>query len=68
MKKNVGTADRAIRGIVGIAAVAAYGMGILGGALGVAALVIGIVMITTAAVGWCPPYTLLGINTRGSAK
>jgi hypothetical protein len=37
----------------------------LQGALGIVALVAGIVMLGTAAIGWCPPYALLGINTCG---
>ena len=63
MKKNVGTIDRVIRAIVGIVAIAAYAMGMLQGTLGIVALVVGIVMLGTAAISWCPPYTLLGINT-----
>jgi hypothetical protein len=27
---------------------------------------IGLVLIGTAAIGWCPPYALLGINTCGA--
>jgi len=66
MKKNVGTVDRAIRGIAGIAAILAFAMGMLQGTLGIVALVVGIVLIATAALSWCPPYSLLGISTRGS--
>ena len=63
MKKNVGTIDRSIRALVGIAAIAANLLGMVGGTLGIAALVVGVVLIGTAAIGWCPPYSLLGINT-----
>ena len=63
MQKNVGTVDRAIRALVGIIAIAAYFTGMLQGALGIAALVVGIVMLGTATLGWCPPYAILGINT-----
>jgi hypothetical protein len=58
--KNVGSADRAIRIIVG---------------LGVLSLVfvgpqtpwgyLGLLPLVTGLVGWCPPYALLGINTCG---
>ena len=65
MQKNVGTIDRAIRAVVGIALLAAYFLGAVGGTMGIVALVIGIVMLGTAALGWCPPYSLLGINTCG---
>jgi hypothetical protein len=26
-------------------------------------LVVGLMMIGTAALGWCPPYSIFGINT-----
>lgn len=65
MQKNVGSIDRAIRALVGIALLAVYLLGGIQGALGIVVLVAGIVMLGTAAVGWCPPYSLLGINTCG---
>lgn len=65
MQKNVGSIDRAIRALAGIALLAAFFLGALQGAPGIVALVVGIVMLATAAIGWCPPYKLLGINTCG---
>ncbi len=63
MKKNIGTAERIIRVIVGI---------------GVLSLVVigpetkwgylGIVPLATGLVGWCPPYQLFGISTCKSGK
>ena len=63
MKVNEGTADRAIRVIVGVALVGAT----LAGAIGTWGW-IGIVPILTGAVGSCPAYSLLGINTCGLKK
>ena len=65
MQKNVGSIDRAIRALVGVGLLAAYLLGGIQGTLGIVALVAGIVMLGTAAIGWCPPYSLLGINTCG---
>jgi hypothetical protein len=65
MQKNVGSIDRAIRALAGIALLAVYFLGAVEGTLGIVALVAGVVMLFTAAVGWCPPYSLLGINTCG---
>lgn len=65
MKKNVGTVDRAIRGLAGIAAIVAYAMGMLEGTMAIVGLVVGVVLIATAVLSWCPPYALLGISTRG---
>jgi len=44
---------------------AVFFTGVAQGAFGIVALVAGIVMLGTAAIGWCPPYSLLGINTCG---
>ena len=70
MNKNVGTIDRSIRAIVGIAAIAAYTLDMVTGTMGIIALVVGIVMLGTSAIGWCPPYAILGISSCGikSAK
>lgn len=67
MKKNVGSIDRTIRALVGIALLAVFFLGTLQGVAGIVALVAGIVMLGTAAIGWCPPYALLGINTCRTA-
>ncbi len=57
MKQNVGTTDKIIRAVVGIAILAAgaYYQNWLG--------LIGLVPLATAAIGFCPPYALLGIDT-----
>jgi len=57
MKKNVGSIDRGLRAVAGIAIIA----------WGVATQnwwgAIGIVPLFTAAIGWCPAYLPLGIST-----
>ena len=63
MTKNVGTVDRAIRIVIGIAALAVFFLGLVQGALGIIALVVGVAMIGTAAIGWCGAYSLVGIKT-----
>jgi hypothetical protein len=63
MNRNEGTVDRAVRAIVGLALVGATLAGMIG-AWGW----IGVVPLLTAAVGWCPVYTLLGVNTCGTAR
>ncbi|MCB1420351.1 MAG: DUF2892 domain-containing protein [Notoacmeibacter sp.] len=67
-KNNVGSADRAIRAIVGIVLLALYFMGTATGVWAWVALIAGIVMLATAALGWCPPYSILGINTCSVKK
>jgi len=63
MKANMGTIDRAIRAIVGIALIASWPLGLLEGTLAIVLPVVGAVLLLTAALRWCPPYMLLGINT-----
>lgn len=58
MTCNIGNTERLLRAIVG---------------LGIVSLVfigpqtpwgwLGLIPLATAALGWCPPYALLGINT-----
>lgn len=58
MKANAGGLDRALRVLVGLALVAMAVMGMIG-AWGY----IGVVPVLTGLMGFCPAYTLLGINT-----
>ena len=63
MTTNESTLDRIIRGIVGaIALVIAVvvGMGSVGGIL---LVVVGGILVVTAAVGFCPLYRILGLST-----
>lgn len=63
MTKNVGQVDRIVRLAVAVLAlIVAWNAGFSGG-LGITALVVGIVMAVTAAVGMCPLYRLIGVNT-----
>ena len=59
MSSNIGGTERAIRLLVGAAALtlAFTGPTTPWGFLG-------LIPIATALVGWCPLYTLLGISTR----
>ncbi|MNY80051.1 hypothetical protein D3C86_2209410 [compost metagenome] len=58
MTKNVGGIDRILRILVGVALIAAAAMG----SIGVWGY-IGVVPLLTGLMGWCPVYTLLGLNT-----
>lgn len=63
MQTNEGTVDRVVRAVAGLALVGAAATGAIGwwGWIGV-------VPILTAAMGWCPLYTALGINTCGMRR
>ena len=64
--KNVGTADRVIRLIVGVVALALAftKLNVMEGTIGgIIAAVVGVAMLFTAAVGMCTLYIPLGIST-----
>ena len=63
MTRNEGTFDRVARGILVLVLLALAFLGGLQGALFWIALVVGILMLVTAATGFCLLYRLLGINT-----
>ena len=63
MTCNIGKIDRIIRVIIGIAALA---FGLVYNCI--IADILGVVMLVTALIGWCPPYALLGINTGCKIK
>ncbi len=63
MKVNEGTVDRAIRIVVGLGLI---GLAIAG--IGAPWTWIGLVPLVTGAVGYCPAYTILGMNTCSMKK
>ena len=58
MKTNEGTIDRVLRVVLGLVLIALT----LTGTIGVWGW-IGVALVATGALGFCPAYTLLGINT-----
>lgn len=61
--KNVGSTDRTIRFAVAAAALVlalVVGVGSVGG---IVLLVVAVIMAVTGAVGFCPLYRLVGVNT-----
>ena len=63
MTCNVGGTERGIRIMVGIALIAAGALAGLPEAGMYAAYVVGAVALVTGAIGFCPAWMLLGINT-----
>ncbi len=63
MKTNVGNVDRIVRILVALAFAALYFTGTVEGTLGYVLLALGGVFAATAAIGFCPLYTLVGLNT-----
>lgn len=63
MKCNVGNADRIVRALVGIALVASWLLGWTEGGVAIALGFVGIVLLATSVVRFCPPYRLFGAST-----
>jgi predicted PurR-regulated permease PerM len=63
MKKNMGTVDKAVRILVAAVIIVLYALGILSGTIGLILGIIALVFIFTSFIGFCPLYTLLGLNT-----
>jgi len=63
---NVGNIDRGIRLVIGIAALAAVFVGPFTGAgWGRIALgAVGVIMIATSAISFCPLYSIIGARTN----
>jgi len=67
MQNNVGSVDRGLRGIVGVALLLVFFLAPPANVyLYYGALVVGIVMLGTAALSWCPAYGIFGIKTCSS--
>ncbi|WP_133551738.1 YgaP family membrane protein [Algoriphagus boseongensis] len=67
MKKNMGSADRAVRLLVAAVLVVLYFSGTITGTLGIVGLVVAAVFAVTSLVSFCPLYTLIGLNTCSRA-
>ncbi|PWG17484.1 YgaP family membrane protein [Salibaculum griseiflavum] len=61
MTKNIGGTERIIRAVVGAALILAFFLNMDGQYSWL--YLLGIIPLATAAIGWCPPYAILGINT-----
>ena len=65
MKANVGTIDRGIRLMIGVLALALVFVGPFAGAgwERIALGIVGIIMIATSAIKFCPLYRIFGLRT-----
>jgi hypothetical protein len=64
-EKNVGTIDRIIRIVAGIAILAGVLMNMVASPLSYPVRFVGLIALVTGAAGTCPAYPLMGISTAG---
>ena len=62
-EKNVGTIDRVVRIIVGIALLAGFALNMVAAPLSYLVVLIGLIALVTGFIGTCPAYSLIGITT-----
>jgi putative copper export protein len=68
MKKNMGNADRVIRLLLAAIFIVLYFTNTVTGTFGIVLLVLAGVFVLTSLIGFCPLYTLVGLNTSPDKK
>lgn len=68
MKKNMGTADRAIRLVAAIAVGVLYAMKLISGTVAIVLGVVAVAFLATSLIGWCPLYLPFGLSTCKTTK
>jgi hypothetical protein len=68
MKKNMGTFDRIIRFVIAAVIGVLYFTATISGTLAIVLLIIGAIFVLTSLVGFCPLYSLLGINSCSKVR
>ena len=64
--QNESMLDRVIRFVLGAVLLYAWYIVLVTGLLATVALVLGIILVLTGLIGWCPLYSLFGMSTRQS--
>ncbi len=64
MSVNEAGWDRVVRVILGVVLLSLYFMGSVSGTAGIIALIVGLVMLVTGLVGFCPLYKVVGFSTK----
>jgi hypothetical protein len=64
MTANVGSADRTVRWLVGVALILLGVFGVLQGTAAIIGYVVAAIALITGAMGYCPLWAAFKINTR----
>ena len=65
MKKTVGSVDRIVRGVLGIAVLVIAGVAGFSSIWGIVLVVVATILVLTGSSAMCPLYSALGVNTLG---
>ncbi len=66
MQPNEGAIDRILRVILALGLIGINFLGVVPAWLGMTLMVIGLLLLATAIVGYCPFYWLIGVSTHKS--
>jgi hypothetical protein len=64
MKLNLGTLDKILRILVAVAIGVLYFAKVISGTLGIVLVILAIIFLITAILGFCPIYAVLGLSSR----
>tara|TARA_R110001583_G_scaffold84771_2_gene222618 strand:+ start:950 stop:1159 length:210 start_codon:yes stop_codon:yes gene_type:complete len=68
MKKNMGNSDKLIRLLIAVIIAALYYTKIIDGTVAIILMAIGIVLLLTSLLNFCPLYKIVGLNTCKVSK
>jgi len=68
MTRNMGTADRTIRLLIAATIAGLYFTGRISGTMAIVLVVLAVIFALTSAVGSCPLYLPIGLDTRSQAE
>jgi hypothetical protein len=63
MKKNMGTIDRVVRGMIAVTLIILFSMGIISGTVGMVLIALSVIFLLTSFLGFCPLYLPFGLST-----
>jgi hypothetical protein len=63
MKKNVGTIDKVIRILIAVVVAILFFTHVISGILGIILLAVGVILLLTTIISFCPIYWPFGLST-----
>lgn len=67
-EKNVGSLDRVVRIVVGIAFLAGFALNMVASPLSWLVALVGLILLVTGIAGTCMLYSIIGVNTAAGKK
>ena len=68
MKKNMGDSDKLIRILIAVVIAVLYYTNIIDGTVAIVLMAVGIILLLTSLLNFCPLYKIVGLNTCKAPK